>query len=244
MGAELSAEWLAHVLAVRGPALVAIGVQVAQQLLRLILSEVSPLDQALSGDAVRHPDRGTQPLRHIMLLSILGAALPVTLAFGLPLVTSVLLRLPLRLSRSPPLRSRGLALGVLLVASLLSLAAVHALRRCLDAASPAPAPCARPPFLVCRHPISLSTVLLAAALTWLLVSLPGLVGSMWLALHLDRQVRAEEVVLNARFGAGWVAYVAEVPRWPGVYAGGCLVLACACCGCVCTICYRGGRGTG
>ena len=102
MGAELSAEWRSHVLAVRGPALVAIGVQAAQLLLRPIPSEVSPLDQALSGDAVRHPDRGTQLLMHTMLLSILGAALPVALAFGLPLVATVLLRLPLRLSRSPP----------------------------------------------------------------------------------------------------------------------------------------------
>ena len=215
MGAELSAEWRSHVLAVRGPALVAIGVQVAQLLLRPIPSEVSPLDQALSGDAVRHPDRGTQLLMHTMLLSILGAALPVALAFGLPLIASVLLRLPLRLTRSPPLRSRGLALGVLLVASLLSLAAVHALRRCLDAASPAAAPCARLPFLVCRHPISLSIVLLAAALTWLFPSLPGLVGSVWLAYHLDRQTSAEEVVLRSRFGAGWSEYAAEVPRWPG-----------------------------
>ena len=215
MGAELSAEWRSHVLAVRGPVLVAIGVQVAQLLLRPIPSEVSPLDQALSGDAVRHPDRGTQLLMHTMLLSILGAALPVALAFGLPLVGTVLLRLPLRLSRSPPLRLRGLALGVLLVASLLSLAAVHALRRCLDAASPAPAPCARPPFLVCRHPISLSIVLLTAALTWLLPSLPGLVGSVWLAYHLDRQTSADEGVLRSRFGAGWSEYAAEVPRWPG-----------------------------
>ena len=114
MGAELSAEWRSHVLAVRGPALVAIGLQVAQLLLRPIPSEVSSLDQALSGDAVQHPDRGTQLLMHTMLLSILGAALPVALAFGLPLIASVLLRLPLRLSRSPPLRSRGLALGVLI----------------------------------------------------------------------------------------------------------------------------------
>ena len=127
----------------------------------------------------------------------------------------MLLRLPLRLTRSPPLRSRGLALGVLLVASLLSLAAVHALRRCLDAASPAPAPCARLPFLVCRHPISLSIVLLAASLTWLFPSLPGLVGSVWLAYHLDRQTSAEEGVLRSRFGAGWSEYAAEVPRWPG-----------------------------
>ena len=213
MCAELSADWRIHVLAVRGPVLVAIGVQVAQLLLRPIPSEVSPLDQALSGDAVRHPDHGTQLLMHTMMLSILGAALPVALAFGLPLVGTVLLRLPLRLSRSPP--SRGLALGVLLVASLLSLAAVHALRRCLDAASPAPAPCARPPFLVCRHPISLSIVLLTAALTWLLPSLPGLVGSVWLAYHLDRQTSAEEGVLRSRFGAGWSEYAAEVPRWPG-----------------------------
>ena len=214
MGAELTAEWRSHVLAVRGPAFVAIGMQVAQLLLRPIPSEVSPLDQAL-GDAVRHPDRGTQLLIHNMLLSILGAALPVALAFGLPLIASVLLRLPLRLTRSPPLRSRGLALGVLLVASLLSLAAVHALRRCLDAASPAPAPCARLPFLVCRHPISLSIVLLAASLTWLFPSLPGLVGSVWLAYHLDRQTSAEEGVLRSRFGAGWSEYAAEVPRWPG-----------------------------
>ena len=61
----------------------------------------------------------------------------------------------------------------------------------------------------------------------------GLVGSVWLAVHLDRQLSAEEVVLRARFGAGWVAYAAEVPRWPGVYAGGCLLLACACCGWIC-----------
>ena len=67
MGAELSAEWRSHVLAVRGPALVAIGLQVAQLLLRPIPSEVSSLDQALSGDAVRHPDRGTQLLMHTML---------------------------------------------------------------------------------------------------------------------------------------------------------------------------------
>ena len=232
MSAELSAEWHSHVLAVRGPALVAIGVQVAQLLLRPIPSEVSPLDQAISGDAVRPPNHDTQLLLNAsLLLSILSAALPVAPAFGLPLAAMVLLRLPLRLSRSPPLRSRGLALGVLLVASLLSTSAVQALRGCFGEANSAP--CTRAPFLVCRHPISLSIVLLAAALTWLLPSLPGLVGSVWLAFHFDRQLSAEEVVLNARFGAGWLAYAAEVPRWPGVYAGGCLLLACACCGWIC-----------
>ena len=104
MSADLSAEWRSHILAVRGPALVAIGVQVAQLLLRPIPSEVSPLDQALSGNT-------RQPRRE---LSVLLAAAPAVLAFGLPLAAMVLLRLPLRLSRSPPLRSRGLALGVLL----------------------------------------------------------------------------------------------------------------------------------
>ena len=223
---ELSGVWLSHVLAVRSLSLVAIGVQVAQLLLlRPIPSEVRPLDQALSGDDVQQPNHSTP------LLSILSAALPAALAFGLPLAAMVLLRLPLRLLRSPPLRSRGLALGVLLVASLLSASAVLALRGCLDAASPTP--CTRTPFQICRHPVSLSIVLLAAALTWLLPSLPGLVGSMWLAFHLDDQLSAEEAVLRTRFGAGWFAYAAEVPRWPGVYAGGCLLLACACCGWIC-----------
>ena len=232
MSASLSAEWRSHVLSVRGPVLVAIGVQVAQLLLRPIPSEVSPLDQALSGDAVQQPSRGTQlTLNTSLLLSILSAALPVALAFGLPLAAMVLLRLPLRLSHSPPLRSRGLALGVLLVASLLSVAAVQALSGCFGEARSTP--CTRTPFNANRHPISLSIVLLAAALTWLLPSLPGLVGSVWLAFHLDRQLSAEEVVLRARFGAGWEAYAAEVPRWPGVYAGGCLLLACACCGWIC-----------
>ena len=232
MSAALSAEWRSHVLAVRTSCLVAIGVQVAQLLLRPIPSEVSPLDQALSGDAVQQPSRGTQlSLNASLLLSILNAALPVALAFGLPLAAMVLLRLPLRLSRSPPLRSRGLALGVLLVASLVSVAAVQALCGCFGEARSTP--CTRTPFNANRHPISLSIVLLAAALTWLLPSLPGLVGSVWLAFHLDRQLSAEEVVLRARFGAGWVAYAAEVPRWPGVYAGGCLLLACACCGWIC-----------
>ena len=221
MSADLSAEWRSHILAVRGPALVAIGVQVAQLLLRPIPSEVSPLDQALSGNT-------RQPRRE---LSVLLAAAPAVLAFGLPLAAMVLQRLPLRLSRSPPLRSRGLALGVLLVASLLSTSAVQALRGCFGEANSAP--CTRAPFLICRHPISLSIVLLAAALTWLLPSLPGLVGSVWLAFHFDRQLSAEEAVLRARFGAGWVAYAAEVPRWPGAYAGGCLLLACACCGWIC-----------
>ena len=229
----LSTEWRSHILAVRGAALVSMGLQAVWLLLLPIPSEVSPLDQALSGDAHIQAQRE---------LSVLLAAAPAVLAFGLPLAATVLLRLPLRLSRSPPLRSRGLALGVLLVASLLSASSVLSLRGCLAEARSTP--CARAPFLVCRHPISLSIVLLAAALAWLLPSLPGLVGSVWLAFHLDRQVRAEEVVLNARFGTGWVAYVAEVPRWPGVYAGGCLVLACACCGCICTICHTGGRGTG
>ena len=137
----------------------------------------------------------------------------IVLAFGLPLAATVLLRLPLRLSRSPPLRSRGLALGVLLVASLLSASSVLSLRGCLAKARSTP--CARAPFLVCRHPISLSIVLLAAALTWLFPSLPGLVGSVWLAYHLDRQTSAEEGVLRSRFGAGWAEYAAEVPRWPG-----------------------------
>ena len=79
MGAELTAEWRSHVLAVRGPAFVAIGMQVAQLLLRPIPSEVSPLDQAL-GDAVRHPDRGTQllvwylaPSQYIVLPSLSDA---------------------------------------------------------------------------------------------------------------------------------------------------------------------------
>ena len=229
----LSTEWRSHILAVRGAALASMGLQAVWLLLLPIPSEVSPLDQALSGDAHIQAQRE---------LSVLLAAAPAVLAFGLPLAATVLLRLPLRLSRSPPLRSRGLALGVLLVASLLSASSVLSLRGCLAEARSTP--CARAPFLVCRHPISLSIVLLAAALTWLLPSLPGLVGAVWLAFHLDRQVRAEEVVLNARFGADWVAYVAEVPRWPGVYAGGCLVLACACCGWICTICCRGGRGQG
>jgi protein-S-isoprenylcysteine O-methyltransferase Ste14 len=142
------------------------------------------------------------------------------------------------------LRSRGLALGVLLLASLLSAAAVLSLRGCLGEARLTP--CTRAPFQVCRHPISLSIVLLAAALTWLLPSLPGLVGSMWLAFHLDGQLSAEEVVLRARFGAGWVAYAAEVPRWPGVYVSGCLLLACAGCACCGWICERiaSTRGTG
>ena len=217
----LSAEWRSHILAVRGAALASMGLQAVWLLLLPIPSEVSPLDQALSGNT-------HQPQRE---LSVLLAAAPAALAFGLPLAAMVLQRLPLRLSHSPPLRSRGLALGVLLVASLLSTSAVLLLRGCLGEANSAP--CTRVPFLVCRHPISLSIVLLAAALTWLLPSLPGLVGSVWLAFHFDRQLSAEEVVLNARFGAGWLAYAAEVPRWPGVYAGGCLLLACACCGWIC-----------
>ena len=230
----LSTEWRSHISAVRSAALASMGLQAVWLLLLPIPSEVSPLDQALSGDT-------NQPRRE---LSVLLAAAPAVLAFGLPLAGMVLLRLPLRLSRSPPLRSRGLALGVLLLASLLSAAAVLSLRGCLGEARLTP--CTRAPFQVCRHPISLSIVLLAAALTWLLPSLPGLVGSMWLAFHLDGQLSAEEVVLRARFGAGWVAYAAEVPRWPGVYVSGCLLLACAGCACCGWICERiaSTRGTG
>ena len=229
----LSSAWRRHALAMRGPALAVMGLQVALLLLP-IPSEVSPLSARAhsSVTAQRAAAVATEHLLHAStLLSLLQAALPVALAFGMPLRAVVLLRLPLRLLPSPPSRSRGLALGVLLVASLLSVGAVQALRGCLGATNSAP--CTRAPFNLCRHPISLSIVLLASALTWLLPSLPGLVGSVWLALHLDRQLNAEEAVLKARFGAEWAVYAAEVPRWPGVYAGLCLLLACACCGWVC-----------
>ena len=223
----LSGEWRRHILAVRGAALAAIGLQAVQLLLLPIPSEVSPLDQALSGDA-------HQPRRE---LSVLLAAAPPSLAFGVPLAAVVFLRLPLRLSRHPPSHSRGLALGMLLVASLLSVAAVLVLRSgCLGATRAGP--CTRVPFNVCRHPISLSIVLLAAALTWLLPSLPGLVGSVWLAFHLDRQLSAEEAVLAGRFGTEWAEYAAVVPRWPGGYAGVCLLLACASCGWVFERCLQ------
>ena len=216
-----NAVWRRHILAVRGVALAAMALQVLWLLFLPIPSEVSPLDRALSGDA-QSPQ---SPHRE---LSVLLAAAPAVLAFGAPFAAVALLRLPLGLSRSPPSRSRGLALGMLLVASWMSAAAVLSLRGCLGAARSAP--CTRVPFQICRHPISLSILSLAIALTWLLPSLPGLVGSVWLMFHFDRQLSAEEVVLQARFGAEWAEYAAVVPRWPGGYASVCLLLACASCG--------------
>ena len=209
----LSAEWRRHVLAVRGLALAAIGLHAV--LLLAIPSEVG----TLRGDIVRQPRRE---------LSILSAALPATLAIGVPFGAVVLLRLPLRLSCHPPSLSRGLAMGMLCVASMLSIATVLALRGCPGVTRSAP--CMRAPFNGCRYPMSLGIVLLATALSILLPSLPGLVGTAWLALHLDRQHSAEEAVLAGHLGAEWAAYAAytaEVPRWPGVYAGVCLLLACA-----------------
>lgn len=74
------------------------------------------------------------------------------------------------------------------------------------------------------------------------LSIPGLLGSAWLAVHLDRLLAAEEAMLTSRFGAKWLAYAAEVPRWPGIYAGVCLLLACACCGWIIERCVHARDG--
>tara|TARA_B110001452_G_scaffold262934_1_gene263636 strand:- start:168 stop:1772 length:1605 start_codon:yes stop_codon:yes gene_type:complete len=214
--------WRRHILSVSWPVAVTIGLQVVELLLLPIPSEVSPLDQTLSGGQ-RRPHRA---------LAILLSAAPAVLAFGTPCAAVLCRRLPLRLSHHPPSSTRGAALGMLLAACTLSIASVLVLRKHLYAIRTGAAsatPCAQLPFSVVRHPISLSILLLAIALTWLLPSLSGLVGSAWLALHLDRQLRAEEAVLTAQFGEKWTVYAAGVPRWADPFSvTGLLVSSVAC----------------
>ena len=214
--------WRRHIQSVGWPVVATIALQVVELLLLPIPSEVSPLDQTLSGS--RRPHRA---------LAILLSAAPSVLAFGTPCAAVLRLRLPLRLSHHPPSSTRAAALGLLLTASVLSVVSVLVLRNHLSAirSGASAAPCMQAPFSTFRLPISLSILLLAIALTWLLPSLSGLLGSAWLALHLDRQSHAEEAVLAARFGTGWTAYSAGVPRWLDLFSGAALLVSSVVCGC-------------
>lgn len=214
--------WRSHILSVGWPVVFTIGVQAVELLLLPIPSEVSPLDQTLSGN--NHRPHGT--------LAILLSAAPAALAFGTPCVAVLRRWLPLRLSHHPPSSTRDAALGMLIASCTLSIASVLVLRNHMHAihSGTKSTPCAQLPFSVFRHPISLSILLLAIALTWLLPSLSGLVGSAWLAWHLDRQLRAEEAVLAARFGSQWTSYAAGVPRWVDSFSGTVLLVSFVACG--------------
>lgn len=248
---ESTALWRHHLRWTRGPVLIAVLVQLALLLFLRIPAEASALDEALASTftvaEALNADTAAWSVERIgaRALSIAFAALPGALAFGLPLAASLRLQLPLVLTRRPPLRARAWTVGVLALASALSVVATHTLRGCLappdappDASEggsgartlSAALPCARSVFAWSRNPINVSTLLVAAALNCLAPSAFGVLGACWLGSHFDERVQSfEEVFLHARFGAEWEAYARTAPRWlDGTGAATLLVSALGC----------------
>ena len=63
--------------------------------------------------------------------------------------------------------------------------------------------------------------------------MPGVLGTVWLAFHLDERVRnVEELALSTRYGATWEAYARTTPRWLGSAGAMFLLMAILCCGLV------------
>ncbi|EOD28872.1 hypothetical protein EMIHUDRAFT_468627 [Emiliania huxleyi CCMP1516] len=224
----------AHAVRVRGPVCAALGLHAALLLLLPIPSEASSLDRALgtARAAGKQVEEG-----HPSALSILLAAAPVLLVAWPPLLAgaarpflAAALRrpLPLRLGRPSELVQTGAtsphispylpisphvspcALGLLFLSSALSVSAVLTLRTCLATAPHSL--CTHASFAWSRNPICVSSVGLALSLSALLPSVVSAVGTVWLALHLGRQVGGpEERRLAEAFGESWRSYAEEVP---------------------------------
>jgi len=185
--AEDDALSAAHAVRVRGPACAALGLHAALLLLLPIPSEASSLDLALgTARAAGKQEDDVSP----SALSILLAAAPVLLVAWPPLLACAARRpLPLRLGRPTELVETG-ALGLLLLSSALSVSAVLTLRTCLATAPHSL--CTHAAFAWSRNPICVSSVGLALSLSALLPSVASALGTVWLALHLSRQVGGPE----------------------------------------------------
>jgi len=196
----------AHAVRVRGPVCAALGLHAALLLLLPIPSEASSLDRALgTARAAGKQEEEGDP----SALSILLAAAPVLLVAWPPLLACAARPLPLRLGRPPELVQTG-ALGLLFLSSALSVSAVLTLRTCLATAPHSL--CTHASFAWSRNPICVSSVGLALSLSALLPSVVSAVGTVWLALHLGRQVGGpEERRLAEAFGESWRSYAEEVP---------------------------------
>jgi len=196
----------AHAMRVRGPVCAALGLHAALLLLLPIPSEASSLDRALgTARAAGKQEEEGDP----SALSILLAAAPVLLVAWPPLLACAARPLPLRLGRPSELVQTG-ALGLLFLSSALSVSAVLTLRTCLATAPHSL--CTHASFAWSRNPICVSSVGLALSLSALLPSVVSAVGTVWLALHLGRQVGGpEERRLAEAFGESWRSYAEEVP---------------------------------
>ena len=70
--------------------------------------------------------------------------------------------------------------------------------------------------------------------------MPGVLGTVWLAVHLDERVRnVEELALSTRYGATWEAYARTTPRWLGSVAAMFLLMAILFCGLVARLLMNG-----
>ena len=101
-----------------------------------------------------------------------------------------------------PAPNRPGALGLLLLSSALSVSAVLTLRTCLATAPHSL--CTHASFAWSRNPICVSSVGLALSLSALLPSVVSAVGTVWLALHLGRQVWGD----MGRYGEIWEIWLA------------------------------------
>mmetsp|Transcript_12855 Transcript_12855/g.42712 ORF Transcript_12855/g.42712 Transcript_12855/m.42712 type:complete len:416 (-) Transcript_12855:261-1508(-) len=197
----------AHAVRVRGPVFAALGLHAALLLLLPIPSEASSLDRALG--TARAAGKQEEEEGDPSPLSILLAAAPVLLVAWPPLLACAARPLPLRLGRPPELVQTG-ALGLLFLSSALSVSAVLTLRTCLATAPHSL--CTHASFAWSRNPICVCSVGLALSLSALLPSVASAVGTVWLALHLGRQVGGpEERRLAEAFGESWRSYAEEVP---------------------------------
>ena len=153
--AEAYASWVRHLRAASWPVLLAASSQVALLLFLRIPAEASALDNALKCEDATVPS-----LRGV---SIVIAALPGALSFGVPIISSSMYQsVPMCLTRTPPSRHRPWLLGTLGLATIFSVIAAHTLHACLAAGGNGSPPlCTHSVFAWSRNPINVTTLLLA-----------------------------------------------------------------------------------